>query len=95
VLLLSVADAALGELAGVCRLLPDRHVLIAPYVRREAVLSSRIEGTRTSLGDLLADEAGHTAQAPPDDVREVRNYVAQLGPVVSCARLAGRDRGRG
>jgi len=41
-------------------------------------LSSRIEGTRTSLGDLLADEAGHTAQASPDDVREVRNYVAAL-----------------
>lgn len=76
--LLSAADAALSELSGLGSVLPNPHLLIAPYVRREAVLSSRIEGTRTSLSDLLADEAGQPAHAPPDDVREVRNYVTAL-----------------
>lgn len=76
--LLSAADAALSELSGIGRILPNPHLLIAPYIRREAVLSSRIEGTRTSLSDLLADEAGQLPHAPPDDVREVRNYVAAL-----------------
>ena len=76
--LLSVADAALSELSGLGQVLPNPHLLIAPYLRREAVLSSRIEGTRTSLADLLADEAGQTPQAPADDVREVRNYVVAL-----------------
>lgn len=75
---LSVADAALSELSGIGRMLPNPHLLIAPYVRREAVLSSRIEGTRTSLSDLLADEAGQSPQSEPDDVREVRNYVSAL-----------------
>lgn len=75
---LSAADAALSELSGLGRVLPNPHLLIAPYLRREAVLSSRIEGTQTSLADLLADEAGQTPQAPPDDVREVRNYVTAL-----------------
>ena len=76
--LLSVADAALSELSGIGRILPNPHLLIAPYVRREAVLSSRIEGTRTSLSDLLADEAGQSPQTETDDVREVRNYVSAL-----------------
>ena len=76
--LLSVADAALSELSGLARVLPNPHLLIAPYVRREAVLSSRIEGTHASLSDLLADEAGQVSQAPVDDVREVRNYVDAL-----------------
>lgn len=76
--LLSVADAALSELSGLGRVLPNPHLLIAPYVRREAVLSSRIEGTHASLSDLLADEAGQAFQAPVDDVKEVRNYVNAL-----------------
>lgn len=76
--LLSAADAALSELSGFGRVLPNPHLLIASYVRREAVLSSRIEGTRASLSDLMADEAGQPPHAPPDDVREVRNYVAVL-----------------
>lgn len=75
---LSQADAALSELSGLGRVLPNPHLLIAPYMRREAVLSSRIEGTQTSLADLLADEAGQPPQAAPDDVREVRNYVDAL-----------------
>ena len=79
VLLLSRADAALSELSGVGRHLPNPHLLIAPYVRREAVLSSRIEGTRTSLSELLMDEAGVLPrEGDPDDVREVRNYVTAL-----------------
>lgn len=76
--LLSVADAALSELSGVGHILPNPHLLIAPYVRREAVLSSRIEGTRTTLGELLANEAGQALRVPPDDVREVGNYVVAL-----------------
>ena len=80
VLLLSKADAALSELSGIGRILPNPHLLIAPWIRREAVLSSRIEGTRASLSDLLIDEIGgeHSAPKPHDDVREVRNYVSAL-----------------
>lgn len=81
--LLSVADAALSELSGLGQVLPNPHLLIAPYVRREAVLSSRIEGTRASLSDLLAEEAGHSPQTSPNDVREVRNYVTALDYGVS------------
>jgi len=78
VLTLSAADAALSELSGLGRLLPNPRLLIGPYVRREAVLSSRIEGTQASLSDILADEAGQVSQTPPDDVQEVRNYVVAL-----------------
>ncbi len=77
VLALSQADAALGELSGLGRQLPNADLLIAPYVRREAVLSSRIEGTRTVLAELLRDEAS-SGRAADDDVREVRNYVRAL-----------------
>jgi Fic family protein len=76
---LSRADAALSELSGLGRHLPNPHLLIAPYSRREAVLSSRIEGTQASIADLLIDEL--TPPAPshaPDDVREVRNYVRAM-----------------
>ena len=55
---LSDADRALGELAGLGRTLPNPQLLIAPFIRREAVLSSRIEGTQTDLTDLYAYEAG-------------------------------------
>ncbi|HFQ92798.1 MAG TPA: Fic family protein, partial [Anaerolineae bacterium] len=54
---LSAADRALGELAGLGQALPNPHLLIQPLIRREAVLSSRIEGTRASLADLYAYEA--------------------------------------
>jgi Fic family protein len=77
---LSKADAALSELSGLGRTLPNPHLLIAPYVRREAVLSSRIEGTRASLSDLLIDELGDAPAIPSnvDDVKEVRNYITAL-----------------
>jgi Fic family protein len=76
---LSDADAALGELSGVGRQLPNPNVLMTPYVRREAVLSSRIEGTYASVADVFADEAVHehgTGTNP--DVQEVRNYVRAM-----------------
>ncbi|MFY9549552.1 MAG: Fic family protein [Thermoanaerobaculia bacterium] len=79
VLALSRADSSLSELSGLGRLLPNPHLLIAPYVRKEAVLSSKIEGTTTDLSELLQDEAGAELPArDPDDVREVRNYVRAL-----------------
>ncbi|MGH7407573.1 MAG: Fic family protein [Candidatus Methylomirabilales bacterium] len=79
VLALSRADAAVSELSGLGRHLPNPHLLIAPYVRREAVLSSSIEGTKTNLADLLLEEveAGASEQAD-SDVREVRNYLVAL-----------------
>ena len=54
---LSEADRALSELVGVGRTMPNPHLLIGPFVRREAVLSSRIEGTQTNITDLYAYEA--------------------------------------
>lgn len=78
-LLLSRADAAVSELSGLGRFLPNPHLLIAPYVRREAVLSSRIEGTRASLSDVLINEVSAEVPSGDDaDVREVRNYVTAL-----------------
>jgi len=76
----SKADAALSELSGLGGQLPNPHLLISPYIKREAVLSSRIEGTKASLSDLLIDEIddGHAKQQGSDDVKEVRNYVRAL-----------------
>jgi cell filamentation protein, protein adenylyltransferase len=76
---LSRADRALGELAGLAAVLPNPNLLIQPLIRREAVLSSRIEGTHASLGDLYAFEAVQlTLFELPEDVKEVRNYVRAL-----------------
>jgi len=77
---LSKADAALSELSGVGRQLPNPHLLIAPWLRREAVLSSRIEGTRATLSDVLLDELSeeNATHDPATDVQEVRNYVEAL-----------------
>ncbi len=75
---LSRADQLLGRLAGEGLRLPNPHVLIRPFVRREAVYSSRIEGTQATLGELLAAEAGAAVERSPDDLREVGNYVAAL-----------------
>lgn len=77
-LLLSQADAALSELSGLGRYLPNPDLLIAPYVKREAVASSRIEGTQADLSDLLIDEIEPKRTPPGSDVPEVRNYVAAL-----------------
>lgn len=75
---LSRADLAIGRLAGEGRRLPNPHLLIRPFVRCEAVLSSRIEGTQTTLGELLAAEAGAAVERSPADLREVANYVVAL-----------------
>jgi hypothetical protein len=77
-LLLSQADAALGELSGVGRVLPNPDLLIAPYIRREAVASSRIEGTQADLSALLRDEVEPKQTPRRSDVQEVRNYVAAM-----------------
>jgi Fic family protein len=76
----ALADASMlvGRLAGEGRRLPNPHVLIRPFIRREAVLSSRIEGTQATLGELLAAEAGVAVERSPDDLREVGNYVTAL-----------------
>lgn len=79
VLALSRADAALSELSIAGEQLPNPHLLIAPYLRQEAVLSSRIEGTRTTLSELLMDEvAAAPPERDPNDLREVRNYIDAL-----------------
>ena len=75
---LSAADLAVGKLAGEGRRLPNPHILIRPFVRKEAVLSSRIEGTQATLGELLAAEAGAAVERDRDDLHEVGNYVAAL-----------------
>jgi len=75
---LSRADLAAGRLAGEGRRRPNPHLLLRPFVRREAVLSSRIEGTQATLGELLAAEAGAAVERSPEDLREVANYVVAL-----------------
>lgn len=75
---LSAADRAIGRLAGEGRRLANPHLLIRPFVRREAVLSSRIEGTQATLGEILAAEAGAAVERSPADLREVGNYVVAL-----------------
>jgi len=69
---------ALGRLDSISTLLPDTALFIYLYVRKEAVLSSMIEGTQSSLSDLLLFELDQEPGVPLDDVREVSNYVAAL-----------------
>jgi Fic family protein len=83
---LSEADRLIGRLAGEGGRLPNPHVLMRPFVRREAVLSSKIEGTQATLGELLAAEAGAVVQRSPDDLREVGNYVVALEHGISLLR---------
>lgn len=76
--LLSQADRALGRLDGSIQTLPDPDLFVLMYVRKEAVLSSQIEGTQSSLNDLLRAEAQIFDPDRPVDVKEVSNYVAAL-----------------
>jgi Fic family protein len=76
--LLEKANRALGRLDGITALLPDTSLFIYNYVRKEAVLSSQIEGTQSSLSDLLLFESDEIPGVPLDDVREVSNYVRTL-----------------
>jgi Fic family protein len=72
------AGLAVGRLDGVSTLLPDHSLFLYAYVRKEAVLSSQIEGTQSSLSDLLLFELQEAPGVPLDDVVEVSNYVAAL-----------------
>ena len=72
------ADLALGRLAGSIETLPNPDLFVLMYVRKEAVLSSQIEGTQSSLQDLLAAEAQVFDPEQPRDVAEVLNYVAAM-----------------
>ncbi len=76
--LLDRANQALGRLDGLSTLLPDTELFLYLYVRKEAVLSSQIEGTQSSLSDLLLFENEAAPGVPIDDVREVANYVAAM-----------------
>lgn len=76
--LLSQADRALGRLDGSITTLPNPDLFVFMYVRKEAVLSSQIEGTQSSLQDVLAAEARILSQDRPSDVREVLNYINAL-----------------
>ncbi|MGH7642937.1 MAG: Fic family protein [Candidatus Dormibacteria bacterium] len=75
---LSLADLALGRLDGATDILPNPDLFVAMYVRREAVLSSQIEGTEASLADVLEFEVEAGNQPRPRDVEEVVNYVAAM-----------------
>lgn len=75
---LSNADRAIGRLAGEGRRFPNPEIFIVPFLRREAVLSSRIEGTRTTLEELLAAQAGVQVGRGSEDLEEVENYVDAL-----------------
>ncbi len=75
---LSDADRAVGRLVGECRRLPHADLIAALFLRREAVLSSRIEGTRTTLAQLLAAETGAAPAPDPDDLHEVANCARAM-----------------
>jgi Fic family protein len=94
--LLDHANQALGRLDGVTLLLPDPDQFLYTYVRKEAVLSSQIEGTQSSLSDLLLYEANAAPGVPVSDARETSNYIAamdhaleeiQSGKLPLCNRL--------
>ena len=76
--LIEQANRALGRLDGVTSILPSAPLFLFMYVRKEALLSSQIEGTQSSLSDLLLFENDETPLVPLDDVQEVSNYVAAM-----------------
>ena len=77
VMALSNADTALGRLAGIGRLLRDPHLLVRPYVTREALASSRIEGMQASLSEVFQAVASG-GSSPNSNVREVENYIRAM-----------------
>jgi len=83
---LSTADRATGEVSGLGRTLPNPHLLAMSLLRREAVLSSRIEGTQASMADLVLYEADPQVSARTADVREVANYVTAANHVLDTDR---------
>lgn len=85
--LLEEANRALGRLDGVTSILPDTPLFLYMYVRKEALLSSQIEGTQSSLSDLLLFESDEVPGVPLDDVQEVSNYVAAM--TIGLERMRG------
>ncbi len=75
---LSKADHILGKLSRESSYLPNPHLLIRPFVTREAVLSSRIEGTQATVGEILANEAGVMVKRSAEELQEVNNYIQAL-----------------
>ncbi len=75
---LEKANRAIGRLDGISDVLPDTHLFLYQYVRKEALLSSQIEGTQSSFSDLLLFEMNEAPGVPLDDVREVSNYIAAM-----------------
>jgi Fic family protein len=75
---LSRADFVLGKLAREGSKLPNPHLLMRPFITREAVLSSKIEGTHATIGEILAQNAGVNVKQDPDDLQEVQNYIIAL-----------------
>jgi Fic family protein len=75
---LSNADFLLGKLAREGAQLPNPHLLIRPFITREAVLSSQIEGTQTTISEILAHQAGNALARQPNDLHEVHNYIVAL-----------------
>ena len=73
--MLAEAERGVGELVGIGKRLPNPHLLISPFLRREAILSSRIEGTYATAQELLLFEVEQPASSNTPDVREVHNYV--------------------
>lgn len=76
--LVEKASQSLGRLDGLATVLPDTQLFLYMYVRKEAVLSSQIEGTQSSLSDILLYESEEAPGVPLDDVQEVSNYVAAM-----------------
>lgn len=76
--LLEIANRALGRLDGATLIAPNPDLFLYTYIRKEAVLSSQIEGTQSSLSDLLLFENAEAPGIPVDDLREVSNYVAAM-----------------
>ncbi len=76
--LMEQANRALGRLDGLTTLLPDSSIFLYGYVRKEALLSSQIEGTQSSFADLVLHESHLAPGVPIDDVQEVSNYVAAM-----------------
>ena len=76
--LIERANRALGKLDGMTSLLPNTALFIYAYVRKEAIVSSQIEGTQSSFSDLLLYESDQAPGVPIEDVREVSDYVAAL-----------------
>ncbi len=106
--LIARANQAIGRLKGLTRLLPDTSLLIYMYIRKEALLSSEIEGTVSSLEDLLLLESADVPGLPLEDTRDVLNYVRAIEHGLALSRrlpIAGRllqethkvllERGRG